>query len=353
MQRQEGIRAFVQGLKAKLESLLKGTAASSDVRSVVQVAHAIARAALARRIQSEPLVRFHGLDYSDLAYDCIADLFSRDDRGRYVALATYFMAFDFDALTDGDVFFHIQRLVLRNVKQGVYRLYHQMDPQLGKILRNLKLSVQSLGLFAEIERLGETCLAPASVETLEHLPSMKPEELTLALLNAATGNEFVPELLSTAHRILCAQEERSRVMTLINVALGIRAFYEQKSAPRLREEPGGTDDVSIDAIEAIQVACRELRSRAEEKYVRRGKVTPAMMETYFGVIEHGLYRRFVEQDGAEFQISETFLRLAPRISPVEYRKSHRSRLEYLARLTTQRVVEILIHGNYAAGNGRV
>ncbi|HTO94670.1 MAG TPA: hypothetical protein VMM80_09840, partial [Bacteroidota bacterium] len=272
MQSQEGIRVFVQGLKAKLESLLKGTAASSDVRSVVRIAHAIARAALARRIQSEPLVRFHGLDYSDLAYDCIADLFARDDRGRYVALATYFMAFDFDALTDADVFFHIQRLVLRNVKQGVYRLYHQMDPQLGKILRNVKLSVQSLGLFAETERLGETCLAPASVDTLEHLPPMKPEELTFALLNAATGNEFVPEILSTAHRILCAQGERSRVMTLINVALGIRAFYEQKSAPRLREVSEETDDVSIDAIEAIHVACRELRSKADEKYVKRGKV---------------------------------------------------------------------------------
>jgi len=352
MQSPEGIRAFVQGLKAKLESLLDGTAAPADVRFVVRVAHTIARVTLSRRVQSEPLVKFHGLDYGDLAYDCIADLFSRDDRGRYVALATYFMAFDFASLTDDDVFFHIQRLVLRNVKQGVYRLYHQMDPQLGKILRNIKLSVHSLGLFQESDRLGDACLAPASVETLEHLPSMKPEDLTFALLNTATGNEFVPELLSKTHRILCAQDERSRIVTLINVALGIRAFYEQKSAPRLREQSEGTDDVSIDALEAIHVACRELKSRADEKYVRRGKVSPLMMETYFGVIEHGLYQRFVDHDGAEFQISETFLKLAPGVSQVEYRKSHRSKLEYLARLTTKRVVQILKNGRYAEGKVR-
>jgi len=353
MQSQEGIRAFVHGLKAKLASLLEGTAESSDVRVVVRVAHTIARVTLARRIQSEPLVKFHGLDYGDLAYDCIADLFARDDRGRYVALATYFMAFDFDSLTDEDVFFHIQRLVLRNVKQGVYRLYHQMDPQLGKILRNIKLSVQSLGLFTEFERLGETCLVPAGVETLEHLPPMRQEDLALALLNAASGNAFVPELLSTTHRFLCAQAERSRIMSLINVGLGIRAFYQQKSVPRLREESDVTDDVSIDAIEAIHTACRELRAKADEKYVRRGKVSPAMMETYFGVIESGLYQRFVDHDGTEFQISETFLKLAPGVSPVEYRKLHRSKLEYLARLTANRVVHILKNGRYERGMRRV
>ena len=349
MQSQAGIRAFVLGLKARLEALLNGRASTEDVRLVIRVAHTIARVTLARRIQSEPLVRFHGLDHADLAYDCIADLFARDDRGRYVALATYFMAFDFAALTDEEVFFHIQRLVLRNVKQGVYRLYHQMDPQLGKILRNIKLSVQSLGLFTEFDRLGDTCIAPVSVDTLEHLQPMKPEDLTIALLNAATGNEFVPELLSKTCRILCAQDERSRIMSLINVALGIRAFYEHKSAPRLREESAGTDDVSIDAIEAIHVACRELRARADVKYVRRGKVSPAMMETYFGVIEHGLCQRFVDNDGAEFQISETFLKLAPEVSLVEYRRSHRSKLEYLARLTASRVVEILKNGRYAEG----
>ena len=349
MQSQEGIRAFVRGLKAKLESLLDGTAASSDVRFVIRVAHTIARVTLARRVQSEPLVKFHGLDYGDLAYDCIADLFARDERGKYVALATYFTAFDFASLTDEDVFFHIQRLVLRNVKQGIFRLYHQMDPQLGKILRNIKLSVQSLGLFTEFDRLGEACLAPVSVETLEHLPSMKPEDLTFALLNAATGSEFVPELLSKTCRILSSQHERSRIMTLVHVALGIRGFYEQKRAPRLAEEFETTDEVSIDAIEAIRIACRELRAKADARYVVKEKVTPAMMDTYFSVIEHGLYQRFVDNDGAEFQISETFLKFAPGVSHVEYRKSHRSKLEYLARLTTKRVVQILKNGRYAEG----
>ena len=350
MQSPEGIRAFVCGLKAKLESLLGGAPAPADVRSVVRVAHAIAKVTLSRRIQSEPLVKFHGLDYNDLAYDCIADLFSRDDRGRYVALATYFTAFEFSSLTDEDVFFHIQRLVLRNVKQGVYRLYHQMDPQLGKILRNIKLSVQTLGLFREFDRLGDSCLAPASVDTLEHLPLMKTEELTYALLNTASGNEFVPELLSKTHRILCEQAERSRIVTLISLALAIRAFHEQKSVPRLVEQSDGTDDVAIDSREAIRIACGELRARAEARYVRRGKVSPAMMETYFDVIEQGLHQRFVDHDGAEFQISETFLKLSPGISLVEYRKSHRSRLEYLARLTTKRVVQILRNGRYVEGS---
>ena len=52
--------------------------------------------------------------------------------------------------------------------------------------------------------------------------------------------------------------------------------------------------------------------------------------------------RFIGHDGDGFQLSENFLMLAPDMTPQEYRKKHRNRVEYLARLVQKRVSRTLL-----------
>ena len=120
-----------------------------------------------------------------------------------------------------------------------------------------------------------------------------------------------------------------------------RAFYEQKEMPQLGEPATVIDESAIDAGRAIADSCTAIRARTHAKYVIRKKVSGEVFDVYFRVIAEMLRMRFIERDGADFQLSESFLRLMPGMTLEEYRKKHRNKLEYLARLAHKRVSKIL------------
>ena len=335
------IRASICGLKNDLTALLEGSASPSQLKAVVHVCHANAEGALARKGHLGYLLKLHGLSLSDLAFDCIGDLFARDDDGKYRALGSYFSAYDVADFSDEEAYFHLQRLSFTKVRNGLFRLYSEMDPQLARILHNIKVAARTLGFFAEIDRLGESCLAPSLCETSEHLPSAEAADLTAWLSEEASGNEFIPELLGKLCLSLRTQSRFSRVVPIMTIGLAIRAFYNQKEIPRLAEPSTVIDEGIIDSAEAITEACNAVRARMSAKYVDRRKVSPEVFDVYFRVISQMLEMRFISHDGADFQLSENFLKLMPGMTLQEYRKKHRNKLEYLARLVQSRVTKKL------------
>ena len=62
------------------------------------------------------------------------------------------------------------------------------------------------------------------------------------------------------------------------------------------------------------------------------------------VIERMLVSRFVEHNGMDFELSASFLKLMPQMTREEYRKHHRNKLEYMARLAQKQVSQILQAG---------
>jgi hypothetical protein len=140
---------------------------------------------------------------------------------------------------------------------------------------------------------------------------------------------------------LRTQTSFSRVVPVVSIGLAVRAFYNEKEIPRLGEPATVIDEGAIDVGKAIADACNEVRSRTNHKYVGRGKVSAEMFELYFQVITQMLELRFVSRDGEGFQLSESFLKQTPGMTVREYRKNHRNKLEYLARLVQKRVARTL------------
>jgi hypothetical protein len=335
------IRASIGGLKDDLKALLEGKASAFQLKRIVRLCHANAEGIIARRGHLGHLIRLHGLNLTDLAFDCISDLFARDDEGRYRSLESYFSAYDFAGFSDEEAYFHLQRLSFTRVRNGLFRLYSEMDPQLARILHNIKIAARALGQFTEINHLGESCLAPSLAETSEHLPPAEASDLTALLSSESSGREFIPELLGKLCMSLRKQTHFSRAVPIVTIGLAIRAFYRQKEIPELGEPATVIDEGVIDAAEAIGEACNAIRARAYDKYVGRAKVSEEMFELYIRVIAQMLEMRFIAHDGASFQLSEYFLMLAPGMTLEEYRKKHRNKVEYLARLAQKRVVKTL------------
>ena len=337
-----GVRSPFKGLKELLVAVLAQQGTPAQVNSLVHFCHVNAEGALFRKGHLSHLVRLHGLSLRDLAFDTISDLFARDDEGRFTVLESYFSAYDVAGFSDDETYFFLQRLVLARVRNGLFRLYGEVDPQLARVLRNVKIASRSLGMFNEVDWLGDTCLTPALVETNQHLPSVDTEILTAWLAEETSGNEFIPELLGKLCLLLKRQTTHSRVVSMVSIGIAIRALYDQKRIPRFADSVTHIDAGAMDAAKAIRESCDALRATTLPKYVHTHKVSPEEFNAYFTVIEEMLNMRFLHQDGAGFELSESFLRLVPGVTLQEYRQTHRSRLEYLARLAQERVAEYLL-----------
>jgi hypothetical protein len=93
----------------------------------------------------------------DVAIDCIATLFTRDEKAQFIQLKKYFANFvnDIDPITDNDILIKLRGLIIKKTKQELSRIFRERDPEGAKILRNVRVALKSapdLGSFREMGR---------------------------------------------------------------------------------------------------------------------------------------------------------------------------------------------------------
>ena len=150
----QGLGCLQSDLRSRIKAVVDGSQSPEQLNVVIRACLALASELLQRKCGSHRLSETLGLHGDDLAYDCIADLFQRDERGRLLQLQAYFLGVDLDQLSDAEVLIFLRKLVYSRVNQSLFRMYQEADPAFHKILRNIKLAVQSLNQFRELDRFG-------------------------------------------------------------------------------------------------------------------------------------------------------------------------------------------------------
>jgi len=285
--------------------------------------------------------RVHGTSYRDLAYDCIGELFEQGEDGALMQFRAYFQGIDRAAASDDQLLTHLRRIVFTKVNHGIVRFYSEADPDLGKILRNIRLSIQALHNFTVVERFGDACLLPVFSPSLEHLSPFDREELEAALRIDARPADHVPAMLAHLSRFLLSQSERSRFVSLTSVALAIKSLYVTPGAEESDRVPAEDPFTVSDILTLVRTACREVLGRMAVEYVGSGKVELDMFRKYTEVIEKNVALRFTGGETDAHSLFSCLQAIIPTLSESEYRSRHRARLEYLARLAYKRSVEIL------------
>ncbi len=328
-----------RNLRENIAAVMSGLHTRSQLDGLVSACHALALAFLRSKRSVGLLADAEGLKLPDLAYDCIADLFQKSESGDLVRIRAYFGSLDIDRVTDEELLTHLRRLVFSLVNQGVFRLYHEVDPSLGKVLRNVKLSVNAVRNFEDVERFGEPCLAPVMVERLDHLPVLDREAIEQVFHQIGHGNERVPELLAKLSLYLRGQCDHSRVVSLVAVALGIRSLYARTSTADHTAASPDHELQKQDATTIVRGACADVKSRMRKRYVDQKKIGADMFESYFEAIEMYLRARFDGTAEGDLSLYACLERVDQSVTRDAYRQKHRARIEYLARKTTDRVRE--------------
>ena len=329
-------------LKPLISSIISKDPFPGSINELIFICRKIALVHLRRKIGNGHLsLDFFHTTLDDLALDTIADLFNRDEQGEFVQLQAYYEGLSIEESSEENLLTHTRRLVCSRVNQNLFRMYQEIDPSLGKILRNVKLAVDALQNFVVVERFNEQSIVPSMCETLEHLPRIDRADLDQEMQSRACGSESVPSLLAKLSQYLREQSERSRIVSLMEVAIAFRSVYSSKRDGDLENPNLDGHLVENEARSIIECVCRKTKDELQERYVGKQKVEAGVFENYFEVIQRLLVSQIVSRDGEGGSLFESLRSFVPGLAREEYNKQHRSKLEYLARLTRRKVVEQL------------
>jgi hypothetical protein len=326
-----------------VRAILSGRHGEESINGLISVCTTLAIPYLSSRLSRDVILKkVLQLDVRDFAYDCIADLFAYAGSGEFPHLEAYFAAYPPERLNDEELLSHLRRLVFSHVNHGIFRLYNEVDPSLGKILRNIKLALQQFQSLKITERFGEPCLAPAEEDSLVQLRPIEMDELESGLRKYLHGNENIPFMLGRLSLILLERSDLSRVVPLSLVGMVFRSIYTSpvENADRVESVD---EAMEIDTLAGIvRESVKKVHGRMATNYAAKKRIDASLLETYFKVIERRLVQTF-SGDGQEKGLREILKEHIVGMTDNEYRTRHRSRLEYLSRLTGAEVARRLKH----------
>lgn len=95
-------------------------------------------------------------ELEDLALDCVAGLFMRNQDGLFVQFNKYFLqnSMNVATLADADIMVLLRRLVIKKTKQELSRIFKERDPEGAKIVRNIKVAIKSSVDFDSFREMG-------------------------------------------------------------------------------------------------------------------------------------------------------------------------------------------------------
>ncbi len=322
------------------KAILTGAYTPLDLREFVLLCHDLALPFLRKKIHQGKLnLASIRLNEHDAVYDCLADLFARDDQGNFQSIRKFFDAQlpDWESGDADGLIVTLRHLVFAKINNGIIRLYSEADPALGKILRNMKKALETRSLFEQTTRFGDVFLVPAGADPLFHLPPLAPDQIQRAFSLAVLLHDNVPTMLSKLRSVLIDQNDCQRSVLMMTAALMFKEIYElggeEASQPNVAEER-----LERERLGKIITKIRgEMWAELHPGYVGKGKCSEEIFAKYLDAMDDILQGFLADDNPDGFTFYEHLRAKMPELTPGEYRKNHRITLEYFAKVGRERI----------------
>ncbi len=290
---EQGTAHRIRTLKAHLLRLLEGNISESELSELVQISRLIAESYLRHfRPAAAKLCSAMGLTVTDLAYDCIADVFARDDNDHFPHMENFASSLrgDPDALPDSHIFLAFKSFITKVADAGLARLYVQNDPAGAKIHRNLRDCLKHSSLFSVERGFRGIVLTPKTAETLNHLDTFPLEILERQFLVRVGQHRAIPHLLGVLNEVLLEQSTYRRSIPLIDVVQMLKKIFRSESEIYTQEYVPQVDGLAEFEIEQLRVDVElALKEKILFTYLVRGKIDRKQAEAMYGAFHDLLW----------------------------------------------------------------
>ena len=313
------------------------------VNELVDECYRLALAYLQKKARSGYLLpHLFGLTLEDLALDCFADLFQRDENGKFNLLHQYFNSVEWKDENDHDVYIVLRRLIFSKVNEGLFRRYREADPTLAKIIRNIKDAVKADENLYLARYNGSAWLILGDEGTeMNNLPIAPVEVLEAHLISYLCRSASSHELVSSFVKFIGEQPYYCNGYPVTGFAQAIRAAYVHVGETAVVVEEPDQLLRPEEVEQAIHHATQKVQSVMHESYVKKGKVCLTTFETYFKTVKDILTSQFVRDANPVGSYFDALQNYIPALSRTSYSQEHRNILEYITKLSRSQLLVYL------------
>lgn len=275
-----------------------------------------------------------GMSFEDMATDCIADLFARDETGRFVELAGYLESNAPDRLSETDAEMALRRIVFGKVSERLFRSYKENDPNLGKVIRNIKDAVTASSQ-CRLERIGGRLWIIFGADApLDGDKPVAPSDVFESYVTSALGKlGQTGEAISALEAFLEYHPHYRNGYPVSALAKIVRSSFIRLGAALEDESVPGDDSFTDGEVkDAIEVAIKSVRDKTFSTYVATSKVDPPTFEVYIRTVSDVLASEFVHGTSSQNSHFDIMAVYEPSLSKTDYRRRHRNRVEYMVKL---------------------
>ncbi len=305
-------------------------------------------------------------ELEDVAIDCIAGLFMRNDRGEFTQLQRYFSPKigPGTSLDEMEASSMLRRLIVKKTKQELSRIFRERDPEGAKIIRNIKVAIRSsneLKSFREMGRefiyidkqLNNNCYEKLGdeynhnggdnnqssdypIENSDRLKVGIPEKLLYQhFLERYDPSDSVAAMMKKMIEIVTSYPEYQHYLALDIIATIIRDVTFQHVREKLSNNVDVNSPLSDLQAKEIDQVNQEIitiiHQKINQQYLRKKKITSEKAAIYCRAIVD-----FVNEltQGKETDSNFKYLkRYIPYLTQKQYREKERSIFEYLVKIT--------------------
>ncbi len=325
-------------------------------------------------------------ELEDLALDCIAGLFMRNDDGEFVQFKKYFHQNEMNPieLDEVELLVMLRRLVIKKTKQELSRIFKERDPEGAKIVRNIKVAIKSSDEFQSFKEMGREYIYsfngvieslqgdivlenPANLgndnvngqgtnnnskvldeKFVEYLRKSNPGISEISLrgeyLNLYHPKDPVSAGLRKMLIVVKEDEKYQNFLPLDLVARIMRNTNLEMARDKLTAQMSDSsplDDLKLKEIEKRKVAVlKKINKKIQNQYVVTGKISEEKGEVYYKSLAEILDD--ISQGKKYDSYFKHLRRYMPQLSQKAYRNEERTIFEYLGKLIKKWFRESLI-----------
>lgn len=305
-------------------------------------------------------------ELEDVAIDCIAGLFMRNENGEFVQLQRYFEP-KIDAgaeFTEIEAASMLRRLIVKKTKQELSRIFRERDPEGAKIIRNIKVAIRSSDELMSFREMGREFVYLAdvtesdefadedpfdgsdvslAVQTLpkvslksERLKSPIPEKILFQnFLHKYNPSDSVATMMKTMLEIVCDFPDYQKYLAIDIIASIIRDVTFQHVREKLSntvDNHSPLNDLQTKEIDQVNsIIIEVIQQKINQQYLQKEKISVDKAEIYSKAIVDFIHEM---TQGKETDSNFKYLkRYIPNLTQQQYRENERSIFEYLVKIT--------------------
>lgn len=309
--------------------------------------------------------RQRSTELEDMAIDCVAGLFMRNEANEFVQLKRYFEPhLEKTPPPDNvELLVLLRRLIIKKTKQELSRIFKERDPEGAKIIRNIRVAIKNamdLNTFREmgreyifcqpVDEAREAVVEPSSSLSPEQFvylrkdkPTIPEKTLRTQYLDHYNPKDHVSTSIRKMLMVVSEEENFQNCIPTDVVARLIRHTNLEVVRNRLLsqiEEVSPLDYVRMQEIDAAKRnVLKKIKAKIENQYVASNKISREKGEIYYNTLADVL------DDITHSKKIESYFRhlkkYMPELTQKRYRREERTIFEYLGKLTKKWFKEYL------------